>query len=92
MHANVTRVEQILKQCDTRPDTSHEEIVWDYNLHEAYLLHLQKITLGPLMEGPQCRLSLIRNVHVLTHYFSKIHVDFKSKKYNVICLYSPVSS
>ena len=33
--------------------------------------------LGPLMGGPQCRLSILRNGNVPCRYFSNVSVDFK---------------
>ena len=34
-------------------------------------------TLGPLMGGPHCRLSILRNGNVPCHYFLNVPVDFK---------------
>ena len=33
--------------------------------------------MGPLMGGPQCRLSILRNCNVPCRYFTKFPVDFK---------------
>ena len=34
-------------------------------------------TLGPLLGGPKCHLSILRNGNVPCHYFRKFPVDFK---------------
>ena len=58
--------------------------------------------LGPLMGGPQCRLSILRNaMDVTCHYFSNVHVDLKkvscrmSNLRNTLChgvyFYPPVT-
>ena len=38
---------------------------------------VRSLILGPLMGGPQCRLSILRNAHVPCYYFCKVHVDSK---------------
>ena len=41
---------------------------------------VKKIVLGPLMGGPKCRMSILRNANVacLWHLFSSMsHVEFK---------------
>ena len=35
------------------------------------------IPMGPLMGGPQCRLSILRNGNVPCHYFRNFPVNFK---------------
>ena len=42
--------------------------------------------LGPLMGGPQCRLSILRNDNVPCCYFSNISVDFKVVQCRVLNL------
>ena len=42
--------------------------------------------LGPLMGGPQCRLSILRNVNVPCHYFLNVPVDFKMPQYHLSIL------
>ena len=42
-------------------------------LDSALTVHF---VLGPLMGGPQCRLSILRNGNVPCHYFSNFPVDF----------------
>ena len=42
--------------------------------------------MGPLMGGPQCRLSILRNDNVPCRYFLKVPVDFKVVKCRLLNL------
>ena len=41
---------------------------------------------GPLMEGPQCHMSILRNYHVPCHYFGKFHVNFNKVPCHMLIL------
>ena len=42
--------------------------------------------MGPLKEGPQCCMSVLRSGHVPCHYFCNIHVNFKMIPYPMLIL------
>ena len=60
-------------------------IDWKRYTFSAWVVSVEKVSWaegryaiwGPLMAGPQCRLSILRNVNVPCHYLLDSPVDFK---------------
>ena len=44
---------------------------------EMFQTHPYFFTSGPLDVGPRCRVSILRNSHVMCHYFCNVHVNYE---------------